>query len=341
MKLNRGINLGGWLSQCVHTQEHYKTFIGEEDIALIAKWGFDHVRLPVDAEVLETADGADIKEGYGYIDSAVEWCEKYGLSIIIDLHKAYGYDFNDAGDSERNNLFGNEKLRDRFVGLWEKLAEHYGNIGNVTLELLNEVVESQNNAPWNDLVDRSVLAIRAIAPNVPIIYGGIMWNNASTLKLLRPPVTDNIIYTFHFYEPLLFTHQKAYWVKTMDMERTTYYPRDMEYYIEGSKPLGFQGSSVGEAHSKSMGPEFIDEMVSDAVAAAKKAGVPLYCGEYGVIDQAPVEDTLRWFEDVDGVFREHGIGCAMWSYKLMDFGLKDAHYDEIREPLLALLCKTK
>ena len=37
----------------------------------------------------------------------------------------------------------------------------------------------------------------------------------------------------------------------------------------------------------------------------------LYCGEFGVIDQAPVEDTLRWFTDVDTVFRQFGIGCAV------------------------------
>ena len=56
----------------------------------------------------------------------------------------------------------------------------------------------------------------------------------------------------------------------------------------------------------------------EAVTAAKDAGVTLYCGEFGVIDQAPVEDTLRWFTDVDTVFRQFGIGCAVWTYKEMD-----------------------
>ena len=60
----------------------------------------------------------------------------------------------------------------------------------------------------------------------------------------------------------------------------------------------------------------------------------LYCGEFGVIDQAPVEDTLRWFTDVDTVFRQFGIGCAVWTYKEMDFGLMGEHYAPIREQLL-------
>ena len=52
-----GINLGGWLSQCVHTPEHYDSFIGEEDIRRIASWGLDHVRVPVDYELIETQEG--------------------------------------------------------------------------------------------------------------------------------------------------------------------------------------------------------------------------------------------------------------------------------------------
>ena len=44
----KGINLGGWMSQCDYSPEHLDTFITEPDFAQIAEWGFDHVRLPVD-----------------------------------------------------------------------------------------------------------------------------------------------------------------------------------------------------------------------------------------------------------------------------------------------------
>ena len=37
-----GVNLGGWLSQCVHTKEHYDSFINEMDIRKIKSWGMDH-----------------------------------------------------------------------------------------------------------------------------------------------------------------------------------------------------------------------------------------------------------------------------------------------------------
>ena len=44
----RGINLGGWLSQCDNTVETYENFIREEDIRRISEWGLDHIRIPVD-----------------------------------------------------------------------------------------------------------------------------------------------------------------------------------------------------------------------------------------------------------------------------------------------------
>ena len=56
----KGVNLGGWLSQCVggnYTDEYYSTFITKEDVDRIASWGCDHVRLPIDYNVIQTDDG--------------------------------------------------------------------------------------------------------------------------------------------------------------------------------------------------------------------------------------------------------------------------------------------
>ncbi len=338
MKLKRGINLGGYLSQCVHSQAHYEEFLCEEDIQKIAGWGFDHVRLPVDYEVFEDAEGNVREAGYGYVGCVQSWCQTYGLDMILDLHKAYGYDFNDAGDSEANTLFHSEALQQRFISLWKKIALRFGSCSNVAFELLNEVVENENAAAWNELIQRTVSAIRVIT-DTPIIYGGIQWNSASTLKLLEIPKHKNIIFTFHFYEPLLFTHQKAHWVKTIDPEKDIFYPETMSYYKLLSKPIGEQGEAVLRVKAETMGTEFVEEMICEAIDAAKAAGVELYCGEFGVIDQAPVRDTMNWFRDVHEVFEKHDIGCSIWTYKEMDFGLTGSHYDSIRDELICLWTK--
>lgn len=336
MELKKGINLGGYLSQCCHEEGHYDTFTGKEDIKQIASWGFDHVRLPIDYEVLETEDGVIKEKGYERVKQVVDWCNEYKLSIVLDLHKAYGYDFNDAGNEEKNNLFVSEALQKRFIDLWKEMVQRFGRYENVAFELLNEVVEKENAEAWNQLIKITVGEIRKITKTAPIIYGGIQWNSVKTLKLLEVPNDENIIFTFHFYEPLLFTHQKAHWVAAMDPNQTVYYPETMEYYQKESEKLGYQGEVVGDALSKLMGTEFITEMIEEGIKAAKNAGVSLYCGEFGVIDQAPVEDTLRWFTDVITVFKKYDIGCAVWSYKKMDFGLIDEHYAPIRDSLIKL-----
>lgn len=336
MKLNSGINLGGYLSQCNHETEHYEHFIGEDDLKRIAEWGFDHVRIPIDYEVFEDENGNKKKEGYGYVEQLLKWCKQYNLGAVLDLHRAYGYDFNDAGNEEKNNLFSNEDLQERFIQLWINIARAFGSYDNVAFELLNEVVEKENADAWNLLIQKSVTAIREVAADTPIIYGGIQWNSAKTLKLLDIPRKDNIIFTFHFYEPLLFTHQKAPWVEHMDLEKSISYPESMDYYRTQSEVLGYQGEVVIKVQSETMGKEFIKEMINEAVDAAKKAGVGLYCGEFGVIDRAPVEDTLRWFKDVNQVFKENHIGGAIWNYKQMDFGLLSEHYDSVRNELISL-----
>lgn len=339
MKLDRGINLGGYLSQCCHEESHYDNFIGEADIKRIADWGFDHVRLAVDYEVLEEEDGTKKSMGYERIKRVIEWSKNNNLNIVLDLHKAYGYDFNDAGDSEKNNLFSSEAIQERFVNLWIEIVQNFSSYDNVAFELLNEVVEEENADAWNRLIDKSVTAIRKYAPVAPIIYGGIQWNSVNTLKLLETPKDENIIFTFHFYEPLIFTHQKAYWVKNMSPDRVVNYPGTMEYYKEVSKTLGYQGEAVVLSKSETMGIEFITEMIEEAIRVSEKQGVKLYCGEFGVIDQAPIEDTLKWFKDVNEVFLKYNIGGAIWSYKLMDFGLIDDHYAPIKDELIKLWCQ--
>ena len=336
MKLMRGINLGGYLSQCCHTEEHYHSFIQKENIKQIADWGFDHVRIPIDYVVLEDENGIVKETGYEIVRQVLDWCRECGIDAILDLHKAYGYDFNDAGDNEKNHLFSSEEIQQRFVKLWIRIANQFGSCEHVAFELLNEVVEEENAQAWNRLIKRTVIEIRKITKTTPIIYGGIQWNSVKTLKLLEAPYDNNIIFTFHFYEPLLFTHQKASWVTNMDPDKEIPYPESMDYYCRHSEELGHQGKVVTTAKSTTMGPEFICEMIKEATDVSEEIGVRLYCGEFGVIDRAPVEDTYRWFADVDKVFKENQIGCAVWTYKEKDFGLIGEHYDSIRESVLSL-----
>lgn len=317
----RGINLGGWLSQCAEYSEgHYSSFITENDIKTISEWGLDHIRLPVDYNVIEDEDGRVLPNGYKHIDDCIEWCEKYGLNVIIDLHKTKGFAFDNT--AENNIMFDSHELQKHFISLWTNIAARYGKNGNVVFEPLNEVSKIDSRK-WNDLISKLLSAIRPFAPDKKIIFGGTQWNSVHTLKLLEIPDDKNIVYNFHFYEPFLFTHQHASWLSAVS-DISMRYPGTMEIYRKTSENIGCFGS--GLKNTDEMGAEFMDKLISEAVDAAVNADVPLYCGEYGVIDQAVISDTAVWFEDIHSVFEKHGIGRAVWTYKEMNFGINDEHY---------------
>ena len=106
----KGINLGGWFSQCDHTQERYDTFIRDEDFAVIKSWGADHVRVPIDYELLETKDAQPIESGYRRLEKTVALCRQNGLHMILDLHKTAGFSF-DANEGE-TGFFDNVKYQE-------------------------------------------------------------------------------------------------------------------------------------------------------------------------------------------------------------------------------------
>ena len=309
---HRGVNLGGWLSQCDYSDERMNTFIREEDFAVIASWGLDHVRIPIDYNVLETEDGGYRPEGFARLEKAIGWARANGLRVIIDLHKTAGFSFDEA--TSEKGFFESEALQERFMRLWEELARHFGgDPERVAFELLNEVTSEQVIGVWNRIIAACIARIRVIAPETLILVGSYHNNSAPAVPALDPPYDDRVIYNFHCYEPLAFTHQGATWTAKIDP----------------AKRVPFGEAGVTEA--------YFEELFATAIAKAEKHGAELYCGEYGVIDKAEPEDALRWYETINRVFERHGIARAAWSYRQMDFGLADSRMDGVRDRLIKVL----
>ena len=76
--------------------------------------------------------------------------QKYGLNIILDLHKTAGYSF-DQGEKEAG-FFDNSKYQEMFYSLWEEMAKRYAKYGDhVAFELLNEVTDKNTMDRWNQI----------------------------------------------------------------------------------------------------------------------------------------------------------------------------------------------
>ncbi|MCQ2412444.1 MAG: glycoside hydrolase family 5 protein [Sphaerochaetaceae bacterium] len=337
----KGVNLGGWISQFAkYEEEHFRTFITEKDIQYIASLGFDHVRVPVDYNVLEDEEGHIKPSGFGYLESCRSWCEKYGLNMLIDLHECYGYSFDPLKkDMDRRKFFYDEALQARFFALWTEIANRFKAYPNqVAFEPLNEVVLTEVVDAWNEVATKFVKLIRSICPTSYIIIGGVNYNAVLSVPKLRFPVDEYTVYNFHCYEPHIFTHQAAYWVFYMPSDFRIGYPKTIAEYREASRKLTDDETTAIFAESTGeIGVDFFDKIFAPAIEAAKKADVPLYCGEYGVIDLADNEDKIRWLNDIHAAFRKYGIGHALWNYKEKDFGFVDERFVSIKDKFIQSL----
>ncbi|KAG7445616.1 glycoside hydrolase [Guyanagaster necrorhizus] len=91
-------------------EDHYKTFITEQDFADIAGAGLNWVRIPIGFWAIETIGDEPFLVGtsWSYFLKAIEWGRKYGIRIFLDLHALPGSQngWNHSGKSGSNGVMG-------------------------------------------------------------------------------------------------------------------------------------------------------------------------------------------------------------------------------------------
>ncbi len=331
----KGINLGGWFSQCDYSEERFEGFIVEADIKKAASWGIDHVRIPIDYNLMENSDGTYIESGFAHLDRAINWALKYDLNVILDLHKTAGYSFDP--NELQQDFFIREDYQKRFYCLWEEIAKRFAKYGeHIAFELLNEVVEQNICEKWNEIALNCIARIRKIAPNTKILIGGY-WNNCvSAVKDLPLPPDENIIYNFHCYDPLLFTHQGAPWVEHMPRDYRTSFNvslDDLKKDAMERMPKLWANVFLADTYEGRLDYTYFEKLFAEAIETADARNVPLYCGEYGVISLADPAEIVEWYKAINKVFVKYDIGRAAWTYKEMDFDLQNVRYDSVRDEL--------
>lgn len=129
----------------------YKNHLGEADIRAMAQLGLNSVRLPINAVTLLEEEPGMVwnEDGFAMLDQVIDWCEKYRIYAILDLHAAPGGQSATACDGGLDNiphLFIDDESRERAMRIWERLAERYADrwiVGGY--DLLNEPVSLPNH----------------------------------------------------------------------------------------------------------------------------------------------------------------------------------------------------
>jgi len=320
-----GMGIGGWLTNykrfnCIPENqrmdltigdfEHFNTYITEDDIAYIKSLGMDHIRLGFDQIVVENPDGSFRKEIIDKIKDFCDWCQKYNLNAVLNLHKAKG---NYCDIEENETLLESERLKNGFVRFWEKMEEEFSSYKSVAFEILNEVKDVEPKL-WNDLAKRTIDAIRAKNTERIIIIGSTRWNSPDTLKDLEVYDDENVIYTFHTYNPFSFTHQRGVLVSgPLYYNRKMPYPCDIEPYRDYEKTVnGITESYMG---FERMDKEYIYSSLKGAADFIKMhPDKILWCGEFGTIRHAKIEWRENWMRDVISFLIENEIPYSVWNY---------------------------
>ncbi|KDR69274.1 hypothetical protein GALMADRAFT_77525 [Galerina marginata CBS 339.88] len=96
-------------------EDHYNTFVTEQDIAEIAGAGLNFLRIPIAFWAIETWEGEPYlaKTSWKYFLRVLGWARKYGLRVCLDLHAVPGSQngYNHSGRlSPVNFMAGNMGL---------------------------------------------------------------------------------------------------------------------------------------------------------------------------------------------------------------------------------------
>ncbi|WP_034389011.1 glycoside hydrolase family 5 protein [Deinococcus sp. YIM 77859] len=308
-------------------------FFTEEDVAFIRSTGANTVRIALNYRQFERDDRPFkyLEAGFTRLERALEWCAKHEIYAILDLHAVQGWQNTDwhSDNANRMSLFWQHPhFQDRFVQLWEALAERFRDHSWVAgYNVMNEPV---TNAPrgrfgsnaytpnWeiiNRVYRRVVSAIRQIDPQHIIFLEGDLFS--TRFAGLDAPFDENLVYSSHNYTPAGFG--------------------------PGIYPGEFQGS-LGSFQNP-LGQRYWDrerqrEMFFETEGArfAQQHGVPLWVGEFGSVYNGPGDDIpsrLRAMDDQISVFEEFGAHWTTWNYK--DVGVMGLVTLDPQSPYLRLV----
>ena len=147
-------------------------YVAEKDIAAIAEWGFDHIRLPMHYNLLFDPDTeAFIESGFTLIDTFLDWCRKYEIDVILDMHAAPGAQSeHNISDSDGEARLWTEPVpyQDQLETIWTEIARRYVDEPLIIgYDLINEPVTPGKIGNGEMQADRSACTVRATCRGYP------------------------------------------------------------------------------------------------------------------------------------------------------------------------------
>lgn len=220
-------------------QQWRDNFITEADIAYIASLGFNSVRLPLHYELFLTESQKAIRnavipdptgihdsykdalqfwydngqlfvdqdvEGFQVIDRLLEWCEMYGLYVVLDMHAApgaQGAELNICDGFFPNNLWQFPVFQDVIDALWLSISTRYQSEGRIAMyEFFNEPNSVPGAGPAiHALTQRLISTVRENGDTHLIcVHGNAFGNFYDFLEPFTFSPNWGLVYSAHRYQ---------------------------------------------------------------------------------------------------------------------------------------------
>jgi len=181
---------------------YYANWFTEQDVKFIKDSGFNCIRLPFGYFNVADDEG-NLTDGINRIDLCLEWCQKYQIYCILDLHGAYGSQNKEhhSGDDTQCILFEDTECQKKTIKLWREIANRYKD-NNCVLgyDLLNEPTGNTGKTGEAQHLFHNELyqAIRQIDGNHIIIIESC-WNFTDFPDIGRFG-WENVLYEMHMYD---------------------------------------------------------------------------------------------------------------------------------------------
>jgi endoglucanase len=300
--LGRGINLGNALE--APNEGEWGVTLKAEYFTIIKNAGFNSVRIPIkwSAHALTNPPYTISSTFFSRVDWAIDQALKNNLAVIINIHH---YD---------EIMVSPQLHKERFLLIWEQIASRYKNHSyKVFFEILNEPHSNLTPALWNVFMIEAVHKIRESNPNRTILIGLADWGGIGSLnQLVLPANENNVILTFHYYNPFQFTHQGAEWVN-------------------GSN--AWLGTSWNGTQSEKN--SIINEFNYIVLWAASR-NIPVNLGEFGAYSKADIDSRVRWTSFMAELCKNYDISFHYWEF-CAGFGIYDQSTGKFIESLYRAL----
>ncbi len=270
----------------------------EHHFQRIHEGGFQTVRVVLEAFSHMDAGNKLDAEWLKTLDWAVQSALANHLNVILDEH-----DYNFCGVRELTDC------RAKLLAFWSQVASRYQDApASVMFEILNEPNRQLTPEGWNTLLKEALAVIRKTNPTRNVIIGPASWNSIHYLDQLELPAGDpHVIVTVHYYLPMRFTHQGASWNK------------------ETAKLSGITWGSEEDKRR-------VDEDFDSIQEWLKKANRPIFLGEFGAYDKAPMDSRVRYTSSVARAAESRGWAWAYWQFD-DDFVVYDMAKDDWVQPI--------